>query len=74
MFWCEAPGWLDLALYDDALLTSFTGSFFPFPRILPLHILEVLAVIGLAIAFCARYSRRWTTAGGRLASPRRRSR
>jgi hypothetical protein len=65
MFSSEAPGWLDLALYDDDA-AYVTGSFFPFPRILPSHTLEVLSVIALAIAFYARYSHRWTAAGGRL--------
>jgi hypothetical protein len=40
------------------LLTTVTGFFFPFHRILPSHILGVLSLIALGIAFYARYSRR----------------
>ena len=40
------------------LLTSVTGFFFPFHRILRSHILGVLSVIALVIAVYARYSRR----------------
>jgi hypothetical protein len=40
------------------LLTSVTGFFFPFHRILRSHILGVLSAIALVIAVYARYSRR----------------
>jgi hypothetical protein len=50
-------GWTWLFMVTT-LLTSVTGFFFPFHRILPLHILAVLSEIALAIAFYARYSRR----------------
>jgi hypothetical protein len=50
-------GWTWLFMVT-MLLTSVTGFFFPFHRILPSHILGVLSLIALAIAFYARYSRR----------------
>ena len=48
------------------LLTSVTGFFFPFHRILRSHILGVLSVIALVIAVYARYPVAWTAPGGRL--------
>lgn len=50
-------GWTWLFMVTT-LLTSVTGFFFPFHRILRSHILGVLSVIALAIAVYARYSRR----------------
>lgn len=39
------------------ILTSVTGYFFPFHKLLPSHILGALSLIALAIAWIARYSR-----------------
>jgi hypothetical protein len=49
-------GWTSLFLVT-MLLTSLTGFFFPFHRLLPSHILGALSLIALAIAIYARYSR-----------------
>ncbi len=54
-------GWTWIFL-STTVLTSVTGYFFPFRRLLPSHILGVLSLIALAIAIYARYSRRM--AGG----------
>lgn len=47
-------GWTAAFLVITAL-TSLTGFFFPFHRLLPSHILGVLSLIVLAIAVPARY-------------------
>jgi hypothetical protein len=49
-------GWTSLFLVTT-VLTSVTGFFFPFHRLLPSHILGILSLIALAIAVYARYSR-----------------
>jgi len=43
-------------------LTSITGFFFPFHRLLPSHVLGVLSLAALGIAYFALYARR--LAGG----------
>lgn len=50
-------GWTSLFLVTT-VLTSVTGFFFPFHRLLPSHVLGVLSLIVLPIAIYARYSRR----------------
>ena len=40
----------------STVLTSVTGFFFPFHRLLPSHVLGILSLITLAIAIPARYS------------------
>lgn len=50
-------GWTSLFL-ATTVLTSVTGFFFPFHRILPSHVLGILSLIALPIAYYARYSRR----------------
>jgi hypothetical protein len=40
----------------STVLTSVTGFFFPFHRLLPSHILGILSLVVLAIAIPARYS------------------
>ena len=50
-------GWTSLFLVTT-VLTSVTGFFFPFHRVLPSHVFGVLSLIALAIAVFARYSRR----------------
>jgi hypothetical protein len=47
-------GWTAVFLVITAL-TSLTGFFFPFHKLLPSHILGVLSLIVLAIAVPARY-------------------
>jgi hypothetical protein len=54
-------GWTSLFLVTT-VLTSVTGFFFPFHRLLPSHVLGILSLPTLAIAIYARYSRRF--AGG----------
>lgn len=54
-------GWTSIFLWST-VLTSVTGYFFPFQKLLPSHILGALSLIALAIAFYARYSR--NLAGG----------
>jgi hypothetical protein len=54
-------GWTSVFLWTT-VLTSVTGFFFPFHKLLPSHILGVLSLIVLAIAIFARYSRK--LAGG----------
>jgi len=54
-------GWTSIFLWST-VLTSVTGYFFPFHKVLPSHILGVLSLIALAIAIYARYTR--SLAGG----------
>jgi hypothetical protein len=49
-------GWTAVFLLTTAL-TSITGFFFPFHKLLPSHILGVVSLIVLAIAIPARYVR-----------------
>jgi len=49
-------GWTSIFLWST-VLTSVTGYFFPFHKLLPSHILGALSLITLAIAIYARYSR-----------------
>jgi hypothetical protein len=48
-------GWTAIFL-ASTVLTSVTGFFFPFHRLLPSHVLGILSLIALAIAIPARYS------------------
>src|ERR1700730_906253 len=48
-------GWTSIFLVST-VLTSVTGVFFPFHRLLPSHILGILSLVALAIAIPARYS------------------
>jgi hypothetical protein len=48
-------GWTSIFLVST-VLTSVTGFFFPFHRLLPSHILGILSLVALAIAIPARYS------------------
>jgi hypothetical protein len=50
-------GWTAAFLWTT-VLTSVTGFLFPFHRLLPSHVLGILSLIALAIAFYARYHRR----------------
>lgn len=49
-------GWTSIFLWST-ILTSLTGYFFPFHKLLPSHILGALSLIALAIAWYARYTR-----------------
>ncbi len=48
-------GWTAIFLTSTAL-TSVTGFFFPFHKLLPSHVLGILSLIALAIAIPARYA------------------
>jgi hypothetical protein len=48
-------GWTALFLVST-VLTSVTGFFFPFHRLLPSHVLGILSLIALPIAIYARYA------------------
>lgn len=48
-------GWTTLFLVSTAA-TSLTGFAFPFERLLPSHIVGVISLVVLAVAFSARYS------------------
>ena len=54
-------GWTSVFLWST-VLTSVTGYFFPFHKLLPSHILGALSLIALAVAIYARYPR--NLAGG----------
>jgi hypothetical protein len=58
-------GWTALFLASN-VATSVTGFFFPFERFLPSHAIGIIALVVLAIAIIARYSRhlagRWRAA------------
>ena len=49
-------GWTSIFLWST-VLTSVTGYFFPFHKLLPSHILGALSLITLAVAIYARYTR-----------------
>ena len=49
-------GWTSIFLWST-VLTSLTGYFFPFQKLLPSHILGALSLITLAVAIYARYTR-----------------
>jgi len=53
--------WTSVFLWTTAL-TSVTGFLFPFHRLLPSHVLGVLSLIALAVAFYARHQ--WRLEGG----------
>jgi hypothetical protein len=48
-------GWTAVFL-GSTVLTSVSGFFFPFHRLLPSHVLGILSLVALAIAIPARYS------------------
>lgn len=50
-------GWTALFLSTTAL-TSATGFFFPVRHILPSHVVGIISLVVLGVAFYARYSRR----------------
>jgi len=54
-------GWTSIFLWST-ILTSVTGYFFPFHKLLPSHILGALSLVTLSVAIYARYSR--NLAGG----------
>ena len=54
-------GWTSIFLWST-VLTSVTGYFFPFHKLLPSHILGALSLVTLAVAGYARYVR--SLAGG----------
>ena len=69
LMWCESrrwfqPGGVRLAVYRWSLLvflattvlTSVTGFFFPFHKLLPSHIIGVISLVLLAFAIAARYA------------------
>jgi hypothetical protein len=58
-------GWTALFLLAT-VLTSVTGFFFPFHRLLPSHILGVIALVFLAVALHARDSRKLNGAWSRI--------
>src|SRR5277367_6479693 len=49
-------GWTATFL-ATTVLTSVTGYFFPFVRLLPSHIVGAISLVALAIAIFARYGR-----------------
>jgi hypothetical protein len=49
-------GWTAIFLVTT-VLTSVTGYFFPFHKILPSHIIGALSLVALAIAIVARYAK-----------------
>jgi hypothetical protein len=52
-------GWTSIFLWST-VLTSVTGYFFPFHKLLPSHILGALSLMTLAVAGYARYTRNLT--------------
>ena len=50
-------GWTSIFLWST-VLTSVTGYFFPFHKLLPSHILGALSLVTLAVAGYARYMRK----------------
>ncbi len=48
------PGWTAL-FFLTTMLTSVTGFFFPRDQVLPTHILGLMSLVALAVAFWARY-------------------
>jgi hypothetical protein len=51
------PGWTALFL-ATTILTSVTGFFFPFEKLLPSHIIGILSLVLLAIACLALYGKK----------------
>lgn len=49
-------GWTAVFL-ASTVLTSVTGYFFPFHKLLPSHIIGAISLVALAIAIAARYSK-----------------
>lgn len=49
-------GWTSIFLWST-VLTSVTGYFFPFHKLLPSHILGAISLITMAVAIYARYTR-----------------
>ena len=49
-------GWTSIFLWST-VLTSVTGYFFPFHKLMPSHILGAMSLVTLAIAIYARYTR-----------------
>ena len=49
-------GW-NLLFLITTILTSVTGFFFPFHKLLPSHVLGVLSLIALGVALVALYGR-----------------
>ncbi len=49
-------GW-NAAFLATTVLTSVTGYFFPFHKLLPSHILGAISLVALAIAIVARYAK-----------------
>ena len=53
----KLDGWTALFL-AATVLTSVTGYFFPFHKLLPSHIIGAISLLALAVALVARYSKR----------------
>lgn len=58
-------GWTAIFL-ATTVLTSVTGYFFPFVRLLPSHIVGAISLVALAIAIFARYARHMNGAWRRI--------
>jgi hypothetical protein len=60
----DNPGWTAVFL-ATTVLTSVTGYFFPFTRLLPSHVVGAVSLVVLAVVLHARYGRaeqgRWAT-------------
>ena len=60
----DNPGWTAVFL-TTTVLTSVTGYFFPFTRLLPSHVVGAVSLVVLAVVLYARYGRaeqgRWRT-------------
>jgi hypothetical protein len=61
----QLSGWTALFLLTT-ILTSVTGFLFPFHKLLPSHILGVISLVALPLAFYALYSRHLTGAWRRV--------
>jgi len=45
------------AFLATTVLTSVTGFLFPFHKLLPSHVLGIVSLLALGVAYCARYGR-----------------
>ena len=52
----DNPGWTGVFLVTT-VLTSASGFLFPFPRLLPSHVVGVVSLVVLAVVLYARYGR-----------------
>ncbi len=58
-------GWTAIFL-ASTVLTSVTGYFFPFHKLMPSHIIGAISLVALAVAIVARYSKHMTGAWRRI--------